>query len=189
MTHAAHAMLDRGRPLDQPGVDLLEAGGFVDRGKFLGRRIPVARLDRRDVAADTSSSSSASRIAARLPSPPISPANRPPGLSERTRSPAPPAPSRAPSAAPRWRRPRRTRHELACRRRPSARASTPFAARSADHFGRIVDPEHRRPRAPRSCCVSVPSPQPTSRICSPGCGSSRSSAAPPSSATNPPTAA
>ena len=32
------AMLDRRRPLDQPGIDLGEAGGLVDRGEFLGRR-------------------------------------------------------------------------------------------------------------------------------------------------------
>ena len=45
--------------------------------------------------------------------------------------------------------------------------------------------------APRATIffVSVPSPQPTSRMRSPGCGSSKSSAAPPSSATNAPTVA
>ena len=28
-------MLDRGRPLDQPGVDVGEAGALIDRGEFL----------------------------------------------------------------------------------------------------------------------------------------------------------
>jgi hypothetical protein len=45
-------MRDRRRALDQPRIDFAEAGGLIDRGELLGRRIPVARLERRRLAAD-----------------------------------------------------------------------------------------------------------------------------------------
>ena len=78
--------------------------------------------------------------------------------------------------------------ELAGRRRPSAGRRAPWPAPRRSSSGCC---RSRPPRRPRSLirCVSVPSPQPTSRMCSPGCGASRSSAAAPSAGTKPPTRA
>ena len=165
-----------GRSISRASISS-KAGGFIDGGELLGRRVPVAGFDRRRVAADDQllverlaqlreialAAHLAGEAAARLQ------------RAEDRR--APPAPCRAPSAASRWRRPRRTRRELSC---PPRRISTRVDARwPAPPRPSRANCRCRRTVAPRSTIfsVSVPSPQPTSRICSPGCGSSRSSAA------------
>ena len=182
-------MLDRvGRSISRASISLKPAR-FIDRGEFLRRRRtscsprPAARS-----RGSTSSSSSASRSVARLPSPPISPAKRPPGLSERKIARA------ACSLSS-------TQCSVALEKAASNSAAELHVRRVHQHGVDALGP--RAPRPSRANCrcrrqsrprsmifaVSVPSPQPTSRICSPGCGSSRSSAAPPSSATKPPTRA
>ena len=67
-------------------------------------------------------------------------------------------------------------------------ASMPFARAAAIISGELSTPSTIAPRS-MIFLVSVPSPQPTSRMRSPGCGSSKSRAAPPSSATKAPTRA
>ena len=91
----------------------------------------------------TSSSSSASRSFARLPSPPISPAKRPPGFSARKIARA----ACSLSQHPVQRRVGKSRVELGEELHVLGREQQridALGARRGDHLGRIVDAEHGR---------------------------------------------
>ena len=128
------AMLDRGRPLDQPGVDLA-------RSRRPRRRRRTPRATRTSCAASTGGAIAADdqllveRLAQRRRDCPRRPSRRRSGrrASARGRSPAPPAPSRAPSAASRWRKRRRTRSRSCMSAASSSTASTPLRPRRRDH--------------------------------------------------------
>ena len=175
------------RTLDQSRIDLLETRRFINRREFVRRRIPIRRLDRWNIAADDQllierlAKLREIAIAAQF-------AGKSPTSIQRTED--------------RSRRLLLFEHPVQ-RRIGEGRVELgeeghilhieqkrihALGTRRRDHLGRIVDTKNNRAPLP-IFLVSVPSPQPTSRMRSPGCGSSRSNAASPSSATNAPTRA
>ena len=123
-------------------------------------------------------------MAATLPCPPISPTNRPPGLSTRA------TPAITPAASGIQCRAALENTASHCKpARSSAWPSMTRASRPRAQAARTMSGEASTPMtlAPLAAifAVSAPSPQPRSRIVSPGCGASRSSKGAPSSATKP----